>query len=170
MPLFDTPWKKATDSGRSEEVLAGMLTRAGRHAYTSQGGEQKAVASNGIALLRAGCSRPAVQHLHSSGKVGLGRAMELAGGDCSDLDSGAVLTSGQAMGDTGAWWGGLRSWSSCKFTDNRARIVFLRTLLLLHEAQRMQQPGRGSRTPTVQTIFGVFCLLLLLVNTHEGFD
>lgn len=94
------PWKKATEQRRSEEVLAGMLTRTGRDAHTSQDGQQPLSESScTLALLRAGCPRPVVQHLHRSGEVGLGQAVGLAGGD-SDLDSGTTLT-----GDAGRRWG-----------------------------------------------------------------
>ncbi|CAM9788595.1 unnamed protein product, partial [Pylaiella littoralis] len=93
--------RRATESRHSEEVLAGMLTRTGRDATNSQAGQQRASASScTIALLRAGCPRPAVQHLHRSGEVGLGRAMGLAGGDSSDIDSGISEWGSGDDGDT----------------------------------------------------------------------
>lgn len=80
-----------------------MLTRTGRDAHTSQGSGQQPLSESSctLALLRTGCPRPVVQHLHRSGEVGFGQAMGLAGGD-SDLDSGKALA-----GDTGRRMRGL---------------------------------------------------------------
>lgn len=72
-----------------------MLTRTGRDAHTSQPGQQhlrNRPSSGSLALLRAGCPRPAVQHLYRSEELGLGQAMGLAeDGSGSDLDSGAIV-------------------------------------------------------------------------------
>lgn len=86
-------WKQAVVTRRSEEVLAGMLTRTGRDAHTSQPGQQHSRNSSvTLVLLRAGCPRLAVQHLYKSEEVGLGQAMGLAeDGGTSDLDSGAIV-------------------------------------------------------------------------------
>lgn len=78
---------------RSEEVLAGMLTRTGLDGQTSRPGQHHSRNGGGsLTLLRAGCPRPAVQHLYRSEEVGLGQAMGLAEDGCSsDLDSGEIV-------------------------------------------------------------------------------
>lgn len=72
-------------------MLAGMLARTGRDAHTSQSGQQRSSNNSGsLMLLRAGCPRPAMQHLYRSEEIGLGQAMGLAEDGSSDLDSGAI--------------------------------------------------------------------------------
>ena len=95
---------------QSVEVLAGMLTRTGRDARLSKTDEQHTSGDGRhLALLSAGCQRPAIQQLHEAGQVGLGRAVALAEGDASDLDSGAALLQfSLVMTDAGALGGGRR--------------------------------------------------------------
>eukprot|EP00903_Cladosiphon_okamuranus_P005513 g5493.t1 len=72
-----------------------MLARTGRQAHTPK---------PGLALLRAGSPRPAVQHLYRSEEVGLGQAMGLAeDGGGSDLDSGISEWASGDDGDTAAF-------------------------------------------------------------------
>lgn len=70
-----------------------MLTRTGLDVQTSRPGQHHSRNGGGsLTLLRAGCPRPAVQHLYRSEQVGLGQAMGLAEDGCSsDLDSGEIV-------------------------------------------------------------------------------
>lgn len=70
-----------------------MLTRTNRGAITFQPGQKDSRNNCGsLILLRIGCPRPTVQHLHKSDEVGLGQAMGLAeDGNSSDLGSGAIM-------------------------------------------------------------------------------
>lgn len=64
-----------------------MLTRSGRGSCVKVD-QYAAENTNQLALLQAGRRRPVIQALYPAKGAGLGRAMDTAGEDSSDLDSG----------------------------------------------------------------------------------
>ncbi|CAM9249370.1 unnamed protein product, partial [Scytosiphon promiscuus] len=95
--------RRVSKGRRSEEVLAGMLTRTVRDGRDCKASQQPPSTSNYIALLRADHPRPAIQYLHGPTEVGLGRAMGMAARDESDLDSGISEWASGDDGETAAF-------------------------------------------------------------------
>ncbi|CAM9662283.1 unnamed protein product, partial [Ectocarpus fasciculatus] len=95
--------RRAIESRRSEEVLAGMLFRTDRDSLACQAGHQQPNTSGCLALLRAGRPTLAVQQLHSSPEIGFGQALGLNGDDRSELESGISEWGSGDDSDTAAF-------------------------------------------------------------------
>lgn len=143
-----------------------MLTRTGRDARLSKTDEQQTSGDGRhLALLRAGCQRPAIQQLHDVGQVGLGRVVALAGGDASDLDSGVALVQHSlVMADTGAVEGGRRRSLSMHLCPRHSAIwccTMCPAMIQLQFVQLEAQFGIWGRIPQPLrisiTLFGTHC-------------
>lgn len=82
-----------------------MLIRTVWDARVCKVGQEPSSTSNCLALLRADRPRATVQHLHRPAEVGLGRAMGMAAGADSDLDSGTASNSIGRKAESRIWKG-----------------------------------------------------------------